>query len=41
MKMLLPGDVVFIPDIIPKEVKEPTNQVHKFRMKAEKHDSVN
>ena len=35
--MLLPGDVVFIPDIQPKEVKEPTNQVHKFQMKGENH----
>lgn len=35
--MLLPNDVVFIPDIRPKEVKEPTNQVHKFQMKGEKH----
>ena len=37
MKKLLPGDVVFIPDIRPKEVKEPTNQVHKFQMKGEPH----
>jgi len=35
--MLLPGDVLFIPDIRPKEVKEPTNQVHKFQMKGERH----
>jgi len=37
MKRLLPGDVVFIPDVRPKEVSEPTNQVHKFQMKGEKH----
>lgn len=37
MKRLLPGDVVFIPDVRPKEVIEPTNQVHKFYMKGEKH----
>lgn len=37
MNMLEPGDIVFIPDIKPKEVQEPTNQVHKFRLKAEKH----
>ena len=35
LKMLLPDDVLFIPDIRPKEVKEPTNQVHKFQMKGE------
>ena len=35
--MLLPDDVVFIPDIRPKEVKEPTNQVHKFYLKGERH----
>ena len=35
LKMLLPDDVLFIPDIRPKEVKEPTNQVHKFHMKGE------
>ena len=28
--VLLPGDMVFIPDKRPKEVSEPTNQVHKF-----------
>ncbi|MEZ5428578.1 MAG: hypothetical protein R2747_20195 [Pyrinomonadaceae bacterium] len=37
LNRLVPGDVVFIPDPRPKEVKEPTNQVHKFRMKDEKH----
>ena len=31
--ILLPGDVVFVPEKNPKEVSEPTNQVHKFRMK--------
>ena len=29
--VLLPGDVVFIPDKRVKEVSEPTNQLHKFR----------
>lgn len=37
LKRLLPDDVVFIPDVQPKEVKELTNQVHKFRLKGEKH----
>jgi len=37
LKMLLPDDVLFIPDIRPKEVKEPTNEVHKFQMKGERH----
>lgn len=37
LKKLLSGDVLFIPDPQPKEVKEPTNNVHKFRMKGEKH----
>ncbi len=31
--VLMPGDMVFIPDKRVKEVSEPTNQVHKFRMK--------
>lgn len=31
--VLYPGDVVFVPDKQPKEVSEPTNQVHKFRLK--------
>ena len=31
--VLLPGDVVFIPDKRLKEVSEPTNNVHKFRVK--------
>ncbi len=30
---LMPGDVVFVPDKRLKEVNEPTNQVHKFRVK--------
>ncbi len=29
--ILLPGDVVFVPDKRLKEVSEPTNQVHKFK----------
>lgn len=37
LKNLLPDDVVFIPDIRPKDVSEPTNQVHKFQLKREKH----
>jgi N-acetylmuramoyl-L-alanine amidase len=32
--VLMPGDMVFVPDIRPKEVSEPTNQVHKFRYKS-------
>lgn len=31
--VLMPGDVVFVPDLREKEVSEPTNQVHKFRVK--------
>jgi N-acetylmuramoyl-L-alanine amidase len=31
--VLMPGDVVFIPDKRLKEVSEPTEQVHKFRCK--------
>jgi len=31
--VLYPGDVVFVPDKQLKEVSEPTNQVHKFRLK--------
>ncbi len=31
--ILFPGDVVTVPDKQPKEVSEPTNQVHKFRVK--------
>jgi N-acetylmuramoyl-L-alanine amidase len=31
--ILLPGDVVYIPELRIKEVSEPTNQVHKFRCK--------
>lgn len=37
LKMLVPDDVLFIPDIRPKEVKRATNQVHKFQMKGELH----
>jgi hypothetical protein len=37
LKMLLPGDALFIPDIRPKDVNRPTNQFHKFQMKGEKH----
>lgn len=33
MNVLMPGDVVFIPDKRLKEVSEPTDQVHKFRCK--------
>ena len=32
--VLLPGDIVFVPDKRLKEVSEPTNQVHKFRYKS-------
>ncbi len=31
--VLVPNDVVFVPDKRLKEVSEPTNQVHKFRLK--------
>lgn len=31
--VLMPGDIVFIPDKRIKEVSEPTNEVHKFRCK--------
>jgi hypothetical protein len=31
--VLMPGDVVFVPDKRIKEVSEPTNQVYKFRAK--------
>ncbi|MEZ5429071.1 MAG: peptidoglycan-binding domain-containing protein [Pyrinomonadaceae bacterium] len=31
--VLLPGDMVFVPDKRVKEVSEPTDQVHKFRCK--------
>jgi hypothetical protein len=37
LKMLLPGDVLFIPDIRLKEVKRPTNQFHKFQIRGEPH----
>src|SRR5438552_1759525 len=30
---LMPGDVVFVPDLRLKEVRGATNQVHKFRVK--------
>jgi hypothetical protein len=33
MNILLPGDIVFVPDKQLKEVSEPTNQVHKFSVK--------
>ncbi len=32
--VLLPGDVVFVPDKRLKELSEPTNQVHKYRYKS-------
>ena len=32
--VLLPGDVVFVPDKRIKELSEPTNQVHKYRYKS-------
>lgn len=32
--ILMPGDVVHVPDIRVKEVSEPTNQVHKFNLKG-------
>lgn len=31
--VLMPGDVVFIPDRTSKEESKPTNQVHKFKVK--------
>lgn len=31
--VLMPGDIVFVPDKRIKEVSEPTNNVHKFRCK--------
>ncbi len=31
--IIYPGDVVFVPEKRIKEVSEPTNQVHKFKMK--------
>jgi len=37
LNQLAPGDVVFFPDIQPKEVSEPTNLVHKFQTKWGKH----
>src|SRR5688572_6570770 len=37
LKNLQPGDFIFIPDIQPKEIKEPTGQVHKFQMKDKPH----
>ena len=33
MNILMPGDVVFVPDKRLKEAAEPTNNVHKFRCK--------
>lgn len=32
--VLMPGDVVFIPDKQIKELQEPTNEVHKYRVKG-------
>lgn len=32
--VLLPGDIVIIPDLRPKEVNKPTDTVHKFYRKA-------
>jgi len=31
--VLMPGDLVFVPDLRLKELSEPTNQVHKFKCK--------
>ena len=31
--VLLPGDIVFVPDLRLKEVSRPTEQLHKFRIK--------
>lgn len=33
LNILMPGDIVFIPDKRIKELSEPTNQVHKFKCK--------
>jgi len=32
--VLLPGDIVVVPDLRPKVVSEPTNEVYKFRRKG-------
>lgn len=34
MNILMPGDVLFIPDKTLKEVSKPTNEVHKFQRKG-------
>lgn len=34
LNVLMPGDTVFVPDKRHKEVRKPTNQVHKFVFKA-------
>ena len=34
MNVLLPGDVVYIPDKRVKEISEPTNQVYKYKLKG-------
>ena len=34
MNILMPGDILFIPDKRPKEVPRPTNEVHKFTRKG-------
>ncbi|MEZ5426528.1 MAG: peptidoglycan-binding domain-containing protein [Pyrinomonadaceae bacterium] len=34
MNILMPGDILFIPDKRPKEVSRPTNNVHKFKRKG-------
>ena len=33
LNILMPGDIVFVPDKRLKEIGKPTNQVHKFRVK--------
>ncbi|CAN5356262.1 hypothetical protein BH10ACI1_BH10ACI1_29880 [soil metagenome] len=34
MNILMPGDILIIPDKRPKEVSRPTNEVHKFQRKG-------
>ena len=34
LNILMPGDIVFVPDLRVKEVSEPTDQVHKFKYKT-------
>jgi hypothetical protein len=34
MNILMPGDILFIPDKKPKEVSRSTNEVHKFKRKG-------